>query len=69
MPCPKCYGTMIECDDCGDGSKGRECVVCGYCESDADEICYIDEEGEPQPHYAIDDQYGRPVCAWCEKEL
>src|SRR5947207_3325655 len=40
MKCPKgCDFTMYEIDDCGDGSRGYECGMCGAIVSVDDEPC------------------------------
>jgi hypothetical protein len=68
MKCPKgCDFTMYEIDDCGDGSKGHECGLCGVVVSDGDQPCPELENGDPC--FAIDNAWGGSECAYCGRDL
>jgi hypothetical protein len=67
MHCDRCDLTMVEIDDCGDGSRGWECPGCGAFESDADQPCPADPDGDPC--YGIDNEWGGIECAMCGRDM
>lgn len=67
MLCPKCDLTMVDIDDCGDGSKGWECPACGRTVSEDDLPCVEREDGEPC--YAVDNAWGGSECAYCGRDM
>ncbi len=68
MNCPNgCDITMFEIDDCGDGTKGYECGLCGAIVSEDEIPCPKGADGEPC--YAVDGPHGRMVCLMCERDM
>jgi hypothetical protein len=67
MSCPKCYSTMVEVDDVGDGNRGEECVVCGYTISDCETPCPKGVDNEPC--FPVDGPHGETICLMCERDM
>jgi hypothetical protein len=67
MKCPNgCDYTMDDIDDCGDGTSGWECAMCGCVLSEDDIPC---PQGDGEPCYAIDNEWGGSECAYCGRNM
>lgn len=67
MKCSDCDLTMVQIDDCGDGSRGWECQGCMMVVSEDDQPCPKGEEGEPC--YSVDNAWGGYECAMCGRDM
>ena len=56
MSCPRCYSTMVEVDDVGNGDRGEECVVCGYTISDRETLAALVDGADVQYLFDNDDK-------------
>lgn len=67
MQCPRDRTTMVDIDDCGDGTRGWECPVCGRVISEDDIPC-PEGDGE-EPCFKIDGPHGEAICAMCGRDM
>lgn len=69
MLCPRgCDMTMVDIDDCGDGSRGYECQMCGCVVSVDDEPCPELDNGEPC--FGVDNEHGTgQECIYCGRDM
>jgi len=68
MRCPNgCDFTMYEIDDCGDGTQGHECGMCGVVVSVEDEPCPKGVDGEPC--LSVDGPHGGMECLMCGRDM
>lgn len=68
MMCPNgCDMTMVNIDDCGDGSRGWECQMCMCVVSEDDQPCPKGEDGEPC--VSVDGEFGGMECLMCRRDM